>query len=192
VAPDHDEDDLRWDDTVRRAPSAPATAPVRALPDLDDTIVSASAAPRSAALAATPDASAAGSARPSAAPAASASAAPDGVAGVPRLVLPDGAEVELGGGTVYLGRNPALPRVPAAGVPVLVRLESARREVSSTHLAVTALGGAIVVRDMLSTNGTVVKTPGVAARTLLRGESATVTPGTTLDLGDGNVIEVRR
>jgi hypothetical protein len=30
----------------------------------------------------------------------------------------------------------------------------------------------------------------VPARTLLRGESAVITPGTTLDLGDGNVLEV--
>jgi hypothetical protein len=148
------------------------------VPDLDDTIVSAPGIPGQA-LATAP--------APIAPP-----APPAALAGAPRLALPDGTEVELGGGTVYLGRNPVLPRVPATGVPVLVRLESPRREVSGTHLAVTALGGAIVVRDMLSTNGTVVKTPGVAARTLLRGESATVTPGTTLDLGDGNVIEVRR
>jgi hypothetical protein len=91
---------------------------------------------------------------------------------------------------VYVGRRPALPRVPASGIPQLVAVPSPRREVSSTHLAISAVGGAVVVRDMLSTNGTVVKAPGVPARTLLRGESSVVTAGTQLDLGDGNVIEV--
>jgi hypothetical protein len=48
----------------------------------------------------------------------------------------------------------------------------------------------IVATDMRSTNGTVVNVPGSAPRTLLRGESAVVTPGSLVDLGDGNVLEL--
>lgn len=109
---------------------------------------------------------------------------------VPRVRMPDGGVVEIEGGTVYVGRRPSLPRVPASGIPQLVTVPSPGREVSSTHLALSAVGGAVVVRDMLSTNGTVVKAPGVPARTLLRGESTVAVPGAVLDLGDGNVIEV--
>ena len=173
VAPDHAEDAAYADDdTVVRAPVAPAR---QGGPDLDDTIVVSS--------------------RPVERP------DPPTVAitlppverepiPAPRLRMPDGAVVVVEAGTVYVGRHPTLPRVPASGIPQLVAVESPGREVSSTHLAISAVGGAIVVRDMLSTNGTVVKTVGVPARTLLRGESAVVTAGTTLDLGDGNVIEV--
>jgi hypothetical protein len=35
-----------------------------------------------------------------------------------------------------------------------------------------------------------VNVPGSAPRTLLRGESAVVTPGSLVDLGDGNVLEL--
>jgi hypothetical protein len=175
VEPDHVEDPTPLDDeTVARAPVVVVPP---AGPDLDDTVLTAGrpapAAPVRHPAPATPV--------PAEAPAPRA---------MPRVRMPDGGVVEIEGGTVYVGRNPALPRVPASGIPQLVAVPSPRREVSSTHLAITAVGGAVVVRDMLSTNGTVVKAPGVPARTLLRGESSVVTAGTHLDLGDGNVIEV--
>lgn len=173
MAPDHADDAANPDDdTVVRVPVAPARP---AGPDLDDTTLSPvravgrPAGPR---------------ALPPAIPVAEREQPP-----APRLRMPDGAVVVVAG-TVYMGRRPTLPRVPASGIPQLVVLPSPGRQVSSTHLAISAVGGAVVVRDMLSTNGTVVKTAGVPARTLLRGESAVVTAGTTLDLGDGNVIEV--
>jgi hypothetical protein len=174
VAPDHAEQRANLDDTVVRAPSAPAMR--IAQPDLDDTIVSAGRVGTPA------------PARAVAPPAPPPALAPPSRA--PRVRLPDGRVLVIDGGTVYLGRRPTLPRVPASGVPQLVALAAPRREVSATHLALSVVGDAIVVRDMLSTNGTVVKTPGVPARTLLRGESVVVTPGTILDLGDGNVLEV--
>jgi len=174
VAPDHAEDAaFAEDDTVIRAVVAPARPDG---PDLDDTIVVGPVPapgpidPPTVAITLPP-------VEREPIPA-------------PRLRMPDGAVVVVAAGTVYVGRQPTLPRVPASGIPQLVAVDSPGREVSSTHLAISAVGGAIVVRDMLSTNGTVVKTPGVPARTLLRGESAVVTAGTTLDLGDGNVIEV--
>ncbi len=91
---------------------------------------------------------------------------------------------------VYLGRRPSLPRVHPGGDPLLVTLASPGREVSSTHLTIGAVGGTIVARDMLSTNGSIVRVPGADPRTLLRGESAVLMPGTVIDLGDGNELEV--
>jgi hypothetical protein len=196
VAPDRAEDAAYPDDdTVVRVPVAPGEPTG---PDLDDTIATTArpAMPPAAPPPPTPPPPAPTEETtprpptplvvpvpPSAPPAVPPPPAPI-------LRLPDGSALEIDGGTVYVGRRPALPRVPAAGIPRLVTLASPGREVSSTHLAISAVGGAIVVRDMLSTNGTVVKAPGIPARTLLRGESAVVTPGTTLDLGDGNVLEV--
>jgi hypothetical protein len=187
VAPDHAEDPAYPDDdTVVRAPVAPARPTG---PDLDDTIAS-SARPAMPAPAPAREESAPRPPVPLVVPVPVPPAAEPEAPPVPQLRMPDGAVLEIDGGTVYVGRKPALPRVPASGVPRLVTVASPGREVSSTHLAISAVGGAIVVRDMLSTNGTVVKAPGVPARTLLRGESAVLTAGTTLDLGDGNVLEV--
>ena len=196
MAPDR-ADDAAYpdDDTVVRAPVAPARVEG---PDLDDTVTTArTAMPAPAPLVAPAPAPAPvrdeTTPRPPASLAVPATPLPPAApppAPAPVVRLPDGSALEIDGGTVYVGRRPALPRVPASGVPRLVTLLSPGREVSSTHLAISAVGGAVVVRDMLSTNGTVVKAPGVPARTLLRGESAVITPGTTLDVGDGNVLEV--
>jgi hypothetical protein len=176
VAPDRLDNPTPLDDeTVARAPVI--VVPV-AGPDLDDTVLTAGRASAPAAPMRHP------------APAARVPAEPPAPRAIPRVRMPDGGVVEIEGGTVYVGRSPTLPRVPASGIPQLVAVSSPRREVSSTHLALSVVGGAVVVRDMLSTNGTVVKVPGVPARTLLRGESSVVTAGSHLDLGDGNIIEV--
>ena len=45
-------------------------------------------------------------------------------------------------------------------------------------------------RPIPSTNGSVLHTPGVEPRTLIGGQSAVVTPGTVIELGDGNLIEL--
>ncbi len=106
-----------------------------------------------------------------------------------RLRLDDGTIVPLGE-AVYLGRKPSVPRVHPGGTPLLVTFDSPEREVSSTHLELTTVGGAIVARDMKSTNGSVLRLPGAPPSTLIGGESAVVTPGTRIELGDGNTIEL--
>ena len=106
-----------------------------------------------------------------------------------RLRLADGTLVPLDQ-PVYLGRKPSVPRIHPGGTPLLVTLDSPQREVSSTHLELTTVGGAIVASDAKSTNGSVVRVPGAAPRTLHGGESAVVTPGTVIELGDGNRIEL--
>lgn len=90
----------------------------------------------------------------------------------------------------HIGRRPSLPRVPQRVRPRLVRVPSPLQEVSSTHLEVRQEGTSVVVTDLRSTNGTVVTTPGARARALRPGESLVVTPGTIIDLGDGNRVEI--
>ncbi len=133
-------------------------------------------------------------------PALAGSAIPDVSDNIWSEPLPEKAlpfRIRLDGGTlvpldqpVYLGRKPSVPRIHPGGTPLLVTLDSPQREVSSTHLALTTVGGAIVARDLKSTNGSIVRVPGAAPHTLLGGESAVVTPGTIIELGDGNSIEL--
>jgi hypothetical protein len=90
----------------------------------------------------------------------------------------------------YIGRRPSSPRILSGRMPRLVRVPSPGHEVSSTHLEVRQLGSSVVVTDLHSTNGSLVFPPGGAARKLRQGESVVVTPGTLVDIGDGNVLEI--
>lgn len=106
-----------------------------------------------------------------------------------RLVLPGGESVPIDS-TVLLGRKPSVPRVSADPSPRLVALASPSREVSATHAELRPVGDTVVVSDLRSTNGTVVTVPGSDPRVLFAGESAVVTPGSVVDLGDGNVLRI--
>jgi hypothetical protein len=90
----------------------------------------------------------------------------------------------------YIGRSPSAPRIPTGFPPRLVTVESPRSEVSGSHVEVRQLGSTVVVTDLNSTNGSMVVFPGQDGRALRRGESMVVTPGTLVDLGDGNVVEI--
>ena len=90
----------------------------------------------------------------------------------------------------YVGRRPSSPRIVHGQMPRLVRVPSPGHEVSSTHIEVRQLGYSVVVTDMRSTNGSVVVEPGGMARKLRQGESVVVSPGTLVDIGDGNVMEI--
>jgi len=90
----------------------------------------------------------------------------------------------------YVGRRPSSPRIIYGQMPRLVRVPSPRQEVSSTHVEVRQLGASVVLTDMRSTNGSIVFPPGGQPRKLRQGESVVATPGTLVDIGDGNVIEI--
>jgi len=90
----------------------------------------------------------------------------------------------------YIGRKPSTPRVVQGGVPRLVRVQSPTQEVSSTHLELRQTGVTVVVHDLHSTNGTRLAVPGHPVRTMRPGESAVVTVGSLIDIGDRNVIEI--
>lgn len=91
---------------------------------------------------------------------------------------------------VRLGRAPRALRVPAAELPLLVPVASPEGGISSTHLELREQGGVVVATDLRTLNGSEVRVPGSPARSLLRGESLVVPPGTRIDLGEGVVVEV--
>lgn len=91
---------------------------------------------------------------------------------------------------VYVGRQPRSPRVTGPMLPRLVRVDSPSREVSATHIELRPTAHGLVLTDLQSTNGTVVRQPGSGVRRLESGESLPVAPGTLIDIGDGNVIEI--
>lgn len=90
----------------------------------------------------------------------------------------------------YIGRRPSSPRIPTGAVPRLVRVASPQSEVSATHVEVRQLGGSVIVTDLRSTNGSTVMLPGSVPRKLRQGESVVVSPGTLVDIGDDNVIQI--
>jgi hypothetical protein len=90
----------------------------------------------------------------------------------------------------FIGRKPIRPRVRGVVVPRLVRVPSPLQEVSGTHVEVSQQGTSVVVTDLKSTNGTIVRMPGVPPLKLRQGESVVVLPGTLVDIGDGNVLEI--
>jgi hypothetical protein len=90
----------------------------------------------------------------------------------------------------FIGRRPVAPRVPGVISPRLVRVPSPLQEVSGTHVEVSQQGTSVVVTDLKSTNGTIVRMPGAPPLKLRQGESVVVLPGTLVDIGDGNVLEI--
>lgn len=91
---------------------------------------------------------------------------------------------------VHIGRRPRPVRVPMPAAPRLVTVASPDGGISSTHLELREQGVAVVATDMRTLNGSEVRVPGSPVRTLLRGESVVVTPGTRIDLGEGVVVEI--
>jgi hypothetical protein len=91
-----------------------------------------------------------------------------------------------------LGRNPRLPRIVRGEPPQLLTVASPTSAVSSTHLEIRQEGHSIVVTDLGSTNGTVVRPPRGRTRRLRSGQSLSVMPGTVVDIGDGNIVEILR
>ena len=89
-----------------------------------------------------------------------------------------------------VGRRPSLPRITGRRVPRLVRVSSPHREVSASHLELRQHGALVVLTDLHSTNGSFVRSPGRPPVKLQQGETLVVVPGTTIDIGDDNIIEI--
>ena len=90
----------------------------------------------------------------------------------------------------YSGRRPSAPRIRSTSPLRLVAVESPSSEVSATHLGIRQLGASVIVTDLRSTNGSTVMLPGSVARKLRQGESVVVSPGTLVDIGDNNIVEI--
>ncbi|MDN4615178.1 FHA domain-containing protein [Leifsonia sp. F6_8S_P_1B] len=91
---------------------------------------------------------------------------------------------------VLVGRRPAPLRLDTGAEPRLVAVDSPTQEVSGTHVRIEQEGEAVVVTDLRSTNGTVVVSPAGHTTRLRPGESVAVLAGTTISIGDGNIIEI--
>jgi hypothetical protein len=113
-------------------------------------------------------------------------AAPPGPCG---FRLATGREARLD--RVYrIGRNPRTRRIPAGEILELVTVDSPNALVSGNHLEIRQTGTAVVLTDLGSTNGTLVRFALGRTQRLRSGASLTVLPGTTVDIGDGNLIEI--
>ena len=91
---------------------------------------------------------------------------------------------------VFIGRKPAPPRIATSERLRLVTVESPNSDVSRTHLEIRQRGSSVIVTDLNSVNGSTVVIPGNPPRRMRQGESLVVTPGTFIDIGDGNLIEI--
>lgn len=187
--------------------SAPAPAPAAASPD----DVHSTRAPEHTIIPAALDAPPAAPALPESAPAApvagdhdgrtviagdlaamraeAAAAAPSGSDG-PRYVL----DISSGGsaaldGSIIVGRAPSTSRVSDGRIPQLVGLPGAD-DISRNHVRFDLEGDSVVVTDLHSRNGTVLRAPGATPRQLRAGESSVVLGGTVVDLG-GITLTVR-
>ncbi|HSP75518.1 MAG TPA: FHA domain-containing protein [Cryobacterium sp.] len=103
--------------------------------------------------------------------------------------LPNGEEIPLDL-PCRLGRRPRPPRIDAAAPVRLIEVASSTSAVSGTHVEIRQEGGSVVVTDLGSTNGTVVAPPLGRSQRLRAGQSLTVLPGSTVHIGDGNIIEI--
>ena len=106
-----------------------------------------------------------------------------------RFRLPDGREFPLDR-PYRLGRRPAPPRIPVPPPITLVTVASPGSLVSSTHVDIRQVGDVIVVTDTGSRNGTIVVSADGRRERLRPGDSRTVLPGTRIDIGDDNIIEI--
>ena len=103
--------------------------------------------------------------------------------------LPNGVERRLD--VVYfLGRRPRSPRIAVGRPRQLISVTSPTSAVSGTHLEIRQEGDSVVVTDLGSTNGTIVIPPRGRKQRLVSWQALVVMPGTTIDIGDGNIIEI--
>ena len=103
--------------------------------------------------------------------------------------LPNGEKIPLDL-PCRLGRRPRPPRIDEAAPVRLIEVASPTSAVSATHVEIRQEGGSVVVTDLGSTNGTVVAPPLGRSQRLRAGQSLTVLPGSTVHIGDGNIIEI--
>ncbi|MCS5520647.1 FHA domain-containing protein [Curtobacterium flaccumfaciens] len=181
AGPDFDSDDGVLGDTVIRPPVGAPGQPPAAVDDVDpeDTVVRVPARPGDRA-----------------GPFVGAAPGLPAVPSVPAAPAARVPSIRIGDRTfrldhpVVIGRRPSLPRVTRGPQPELVTVRSAYGQVSSSHVRMHAEGEAVVVQDLRSTNGTVVRPAGAPAYRMASGASIVALTGTVVEIGDGNAIEV--
>ena len=101
-----------------------------------------------------------------------------------RVRLSTGTVVDLDR-RVVIGRSPTVTRVSSSELPRLVTVPSPLQDVSRSHVEIRADDWHLVVADLHSTNGTVVRAPDRPEQLLHPGQELVVEPGWVVDLGDG-------
>jgi hypothetical protein len=114
-----------------------------------------------------------------------------------RIVRPVLGELALSTGEripldrpVIIGRKPRAPRFSNQDVPRLVTVDSPQQDISRSHLKIDLEDWSVLVSDLGSTNGTVLKRPGQPDRRLQGPEQVVAQAGDVYDLGDGITVQV--
>lgn len=108
------------------------------------------------------------------------------------LRLPGGDERRIDS-VFLLGRQPRQQSARSGGTTErvsLIPLASPTAAVSATHLEIRLDGERVVLRDLDSTNGSTLIDPEGRRVRMRPGVMMGATPGTTVDVGDGNIIEI--
>lgn len=112
------------------------------------------------------------------------------------LRLPAGDERRIDS-VFLLGRRPRQQHTDSATRTdahteriTLIPLASPTSAVSATHLEIRLDGERVVVTDLNSTNGSTLTHPDGRRDKMRPGTAVVAVPGTTVDVGDGNIIEI--
>ena len=101
-----------------------------------------------------------------------------------RVRLSTGQVVELER-PVIIGRRPRSPRASGSELPTLIAVDSPQGDISRSHVEIKAEGEHVLVTDLATTNGTVLRRGGQEPVRLHPNEPTMVVTGDTIDLGDG-------
>ena len=91
---------------------------------------------------------------------------------------------------VIIGRAPSVSRVSSSELPRLVTVPSPQQDISRSHAELRIEDWHVVVADLHSTNGTVLRAPDRPEQLLHPGQEMVIEPGWTVDLGDGVTVAV--
>lgn len=98
-----------------------------------------------------------------------------------------GESVDLGP-AIVVGRKPSISGSGAHPNAVLVTVPSPGKDISRNHLGIHMDQGYVIVTDLNSVNGTVLKRAGQPERRLNPKEGTLILNGDVVDLGDGAVL----
>lgn len=104
-----------------------------------------------------------------------------------RVRLSTGRVVELER-PVVIGRRPRSTRASSTELPTLIAVESPEGDISRSHIEIRAEGEHVLVTDLATTNGTVLRRGGQDPVRLHPNEPTMVVTGDVLDLGDGVTV----
>ncbi len=90
---------------------------------------------------------------------------------------------------LVLGRRPWSTELDTSSI-VSIALESPEREISAIHLEIAEIAGRLRARDLNSTNGTVIMSPGKPSWLLTHGLDTILGDGDVLDLGEGAFVKI--